>query len=83
MADGGANRTITNDITVLCNLQAIKPFTIGGIKEGEGITCIAVGEYCITCDNGIHIFKLSDSSVMLYRLEIIIRNKSSSQFLFI
>ena len=49
-ADGGANCSVTNDVTLLRNVMSISTKIIGGIRSG--ITYVAKGDYYITCDDG-------------------------------
>ena len=46
MCDGGANQSVTNDVTALYGIKHIPPHYIGGIDSG--IKCISKGWYNIT-----------------------------------
>ena len=48
--DGGANRSVTNNIDYLTTSWEIAPYRIGGI--GAGITCTAKGIFHIICSDG-------------------------------
>ena len=48
-ADGGANRSVTNDRTLLSACYDIEDYPMGGI--GTGIVCTARGLYHMKCDD--------------------------------
>ena len=48
--DGGANRSVTNNLDVMHTSWDIAPYRIGGI--GSGITCTKKGIFHLVCDDG-------------------------------
>ena len=48
--DGGANRSVTNNLDYLHTSWDITPYSIGGI--GKGITCTKKGLFHLICDDG-------------------------------
>ena len=49
-ADGGANRSLTNNISLLHTYWNIEPYMIGGI--GACVTCTKKGPFHLKCDDG-------------------------------
>ncbi len=55
--DGGANRSITNDITILSNYKNIKKYSMDGIAaDGPAIQCTGKGLLPWCADNGDILF---------------------------
>ena len=51
--DGGANRSVTSDKHLLIQYKDIKPYAIGGVKEGEvAIYCTGIGYIPWKSENG-------------------------------
>ena len=55
--DSGANRSVTNDLSLLCDVEEIaKPYTIQGANENSGfLSCTHKGIFNLRCDDDSYI----------------------------
>ena len=82
-AESGANRSVTNNISILRDIKQIKPHYIGGI--GSGITCTALGNYYMTANDGTTIkvpmlYSSQSSETIISPHDICDSHKYYSQF---
>jgi hypothetical protein len=50
--DGGANRSITNDSTLLLHMQHIRPYYMSSARQADSIKCMALGYLPWQAPNG-------------------------------